>query len=348
MALPRPRATIEQMSGYVPGEQPKPGERVVKLNTNENPYPPSPRVMEAIRAISPEALRRYPSPTSDAFREAAARVHGVTPDMVLPGNGSDEVLSMIVRTFCGPGDVIAYPDPTYSLYPILAEIADVRVAAVPWEPGWDLPIEALLATNARAIFFANPNAPSGTLVPPERVRELAKHTTAAVLVDEAYVDFAGRDCLGLLATCENVIVTRTLSKGYSLAGLRFGYALAAPELLAQVAKVKDSYNCDAISIAAATAALEDQAHARRGWEQVRAERQRVAADLRRRGWTVIPSEANFLLATVPGGDAAGVYRALKARGVLVRFFDKPGLSDKVRITIGTPEENDLLLAALAG
>ncbi len=344
---PRVRAAVDRMAGYTPGEQPKAGERIIKLNTNENPFPPSPKVMEAIRAVPAEWLRRYPPPLADGFRAVAARLHGVTPDMVLAGNGSDEILAMVCRTFLDVGDVLAYPDPTYSLYPVLAEIGQVTVATVPWEPGWELPIEALLATRARAIFFANPNAPSGTVVRPARIRARAERTDARVLVDEAYVDFAEGDCVGLLADCENVVVSRTLSKAYSLAGLRFGYALAAPALVAQMTKVKDSYNCDALSIVAATAALEDQAYARGTWEFVKGERARVTRALEARGWQVIPSQANFLLATCPAGlDAGAIYQGLKARGILIRWFDKPGLSDKLRLSIGTREENDAVLGAL--
>jgi histidinol-phosphate aminotransferase len=346
-SAPRPRAVIEGMTGYTPGEQPGPGERVIKLNTNENPYPPSPKVLEAIRAVDGERLRRYPSPMSDGFRAAAARALGVTPEMILAGNGSDEILSLVVRAFIAPGEILAYPEPTYSLYPVLAEIGEVQVAEVPWGPGWALPVDALVTSGARAVFFANPNAPSGTLTPPARVRELAARFEGMVLVDEAYVDFAGESCLALLADHPNVVVTRTVSKGYSLAGLRFGWAVAAPATIAQLAKVKDSYNCDVLSIAAATAALEDQDHARGTWERVRAERTRLTAELGRRGWQVIPSAANFLLATCPGGDARALYAALKARGILVRFFDRPGLTDKIRITIGTREQDDALLAALA-
>jgi histidinol-phosphate aminotransferase len=346
----RPRPVVEEMTGYTPGEQPGPGERVIKLNTNENPYPPSPRVLEAIRALDGDSLRRYPNPTSEPFRVAAARALGVTPDMILAGNGSDEILGLVVRAFLGPGEMLAYPEPTYSLYPVLAQIGEMRVAELPWEPGWALPVDALVASGARALFFANPNAPSGTLAPRARVRELAGRFAGMVLVDEAYVDFAGDDasCLSLVAECPNVVVTRTLSKGYSLAGLRFGWAVAAPATITQLAKVKDSYNCDALSIAAATAAVEDQAHARSTWERVRAERARLTVQLERRGWQVIPSAANFLLATVPGGDGRGLYLALKSRGILVRFFDRPGLTDKLRITVGTREQDDALLAALDG
>ena len=335
------------MDGYTPGEQPKPGERVIKLNTNENPYPPSPKVFEAIGSIGADALRRYPQPMADDFRDVAARVHGVRRDQVLAGNGSDDILQIALRTYCGPGDVLASPDPTYSLYPVLAELADVRFVTVPWEPGWTLPSDALLATNPRAIFFANPNAPSGTCVPLEQVSALASRTDALVLVDEAYVDFAESSCLPLLAQHENVLISRTLSKGYGLAGLRFGYAMAHPSVIAQMAKVKDSYNCDAIAIAAAAAALDDQAYAREQWARVTQERARVTEALTTRGFAVIPSQGNFVLATLPRAvSARPVYEGMKARGVLVRFFDKPGLNDKLRITIGTPDENAAMLAAL--
>jgi histidinol-phosphate aminotransferase len=337
------------MAGYTPGEQPKPGESVIKLNTNENPYPPSPKVFEAIRQLGGDALRRYPSPMADDFRRAAARIHGVLPEQILAGNGSDDVLQIALRSFCGPGDVLASPDPTYSLYPVLAELADVRFVTVPWGPDWRLPADALIDTGARAIFFANPNAPSGTWVSPAEVSALASRTPALVLVDEAYVDFADASCLDLLAVHENLLITRTFSKGYSLAGLRFGYAIGHPAVIAQMTKVKDSYNCDAVAIAAATAALCDQDYARRCWARVREERERVTGALQARGFVVRPSHANFVLATVPPATRAkAMYEGLKAGGVLVRFFDKPDLTDKLRITIGTPEENSALFGAIDG
>ena len=345
-SIPTPRLNVAQMAPYVPGEQPGPGEKVIKLNTNENPFPPSPRVLEAIRTVDPEHLRRYPSPKADAFRAMAARVHGVSADMILAGNGSDEILAIVMRTYLGPGDALAYPDPTYSLYPVLAEEGENRVRTVAWEANWELPIAALLATGARAIFFANPNAPTGTVVKKSRVRDLALAFDGLLLVDEAYVDFADESCLDLVRELPNVVLCRTFSKGYALAGLRFGYAIAQPSVVAEMMKVKDSYNCDAVSILAATAALEDQAYAQQSWQAVRSERTRLASALGKRGYEVIPSQANFVLARCPGGDAAAIYRALKARGILVRFFDKPGLADKLRITVGTAEQNDELLGAL--
>ena len=340
------RDTIRHMDGYAPGEQPSIGDRVVKLNTNENPFPPSPRVMAAVRDVEAESLRRYPNPTADAFRAAAAKLHGVTPDMILCGNGSDDILTIATRTFVPPGGSLAYPDPTYSLYPVLAQLQDARGVPVPWEDGYTLPADALVTSGANAIYLANPNAPTGTLVPPADVGELAGRFAGAVLVDEAYVDFADDHCLGLIARHPNVVVSRSLSKAYSLAGLRFGYAVAQPQVIAELMKVKDSYNADAISVAAATAAIEDQEHARQSWDHVRSERRRVTDALTGRGWHVLPSQANFVLATAPDGRGREAYLHLKKQGVLVRHFDRPGLADKIRVTIGQAHENNAFLAAL--
>lgn len=340
------RENIAAMAGYVPGEQPGPGTRVVKLNTNENPFPPSEKVLAAIRNIEPEQLRRYPNPTADHFRLAAAKVLGVEKEMIIAGNGSDDILSIATRTFLGPDDLLAFPDPTYSLYPVLAELGETRWKAVPWEDDYALPLEGLLATRARAIFLANPNAPTGTFVPVAKVKELARRFEGLVLVDEAYVDFADDNCLPLVKDLANVLVTRTFSKAYSLAGLRFGYGIAQKPVIAEMMKVKDSYNCDAVTICAAAAAIMDQESARKTWDYVRDERQRMTTELTKLGWKVVPSQANFILAGVPGGNGRAMYQGLKNQGILVRFFDKAGLSDKIRITIGQIEENNALLAGI--
>jgi histidinol-phosphate aminotransferase len=346
MAPPFVRPAVRQMAGYTPGEQPAPGERVVKLNTNENPFPPSPKVMQAIQQIEPEQLRRYPNATADKFREAAASVLDVKPDMILAANGSDDVLAIAMATFLAPGDTLAYPHPTYSLYPVLAQLEDVKVAEVSWERDWALPIDALLETKADAIFLANPNAPSATFVSPQKIEELAKQFKGVVLIDEAYVNFADDNCLPLVRDYANVVITRTLSKAYSLAGLRFGYAVAQAEVIREMNKARDSYPCDAISIAAATAAILDQEYARQTWDKVKAERQRVSSELTQLGFKVIDSHANFILATVPDGRGRDAYLGLKRQGILVRYFDKPGLSDKLRITLGTSQENNALLGGI--
>jgi histidinol-phosphate aminotransferase len=334
------------MEGYTPGEQPGAGERVVKLNTNENPFPPSPKVMQAIREVEAESLRRYPNPTADSFRAAAADVLDVSPDMIIAGNGSDDILAVAVLTFTGPGDLLAYPDPTYSLYPVIADLGEVKTVTVAWDEDWSLPTDALLATKAKAIFLANPNAPSGTFVSPQKIGELADKFAGLVLVDEAYVDFAEDNCLPLVRKHENVVVTRTLSKAYSLAGLRFGFAIAQPQVIREMNKARDSYPCDAISVAAATAAILDQEYAKKTWEHVRAERQRISSELTQMGWTVLPSQANFIFAQTPTGRGREAYLGLKQQGILVRYFDKPGLKDKIRITVGTSQENNALLGGI--
>jgi histidinol-phosphate aminotransferase len=342
------RPIVRAMSGYTPGEQPRPGERIVKLNTNENPFPPSEKVMAAIRNIEPEMLRRYPNPTADSFCRAAAKLWGLSPEMILAGNGSDDILTIATRTFIPPGGVLTCPEPTYSLYPVLAKLQEAQIKSVWWPADYALPIDALVATKADAIYLANPNAPTGTFVLPPAVSELARQFPGALLIDEAYADFAPENCIALVEKHANIIISRTLSKAYSLAGLRFGYAIAQPQVIQEMMKVKDSYNCDAISIAAATAAIEDQEYPAARWTDVRNERQRVSEALVSMGWSVLPSCANFILATPPGGRGRELYLGLKSLGILVRYFDQPGLSDKVRITIGASQENNALLAGVKG
>jgi histidinol-phosphate aminotransferase len=341
------RQSIREMAGYVPGEQPDAGQRVVKLNTNENPYPPSQRVMEALAGASAEILRRYPNPTADAFRDAAAKLHGVSRDQIIAGNGSDDLLTIATRCFVPPGGTLAYPDPTYSLYPVLARLQDAKGLGVRWEGEWALPIDALVGAKASAIYLANPNAPSGTFVSPEKVAELATRFSGLLLIDEAYADFADANCISLVGRFPNLVLTRTLSKAYSLAGLRFGYAIGRADVIAEMMKVKDSYNCDALSIVAATAAIADQEYARGNWEKIKSERARVTGELSRVGWSVLPSQANFVFASMKGlALAKGIYEGLKDQGILVRYWDQPGIRDKIRVTIGRVEENDAFLAGI--
>jgi histidinol-phosphate aminotransferase len=340
------RETVRAMDGYTPGEQPGVSARVVKLNTNENPFPPSPRVLQAIRDIEAESLRRYPNPTADIFRAAVARLHSITADMIIAGNGSDDILTIATRTFVPAGGLIAYPDPTYSLYPVLSQLQEARVAPVPWGANYSLPIEALLATNAHAIYMANPNAPTGTMISPAKVAELAAAFKGLLLVDEAYADFADDNCLELVEQHDNVVISRSLSKAYSLAGLRFGYAVAQPQVIGEMMKVKDSYNCDAIAVLAATAAIEDQQYARWTWENIRNEREKLLAELKALGWSVLPSQTNFLWAAPPDRRGREAYLGLKHQHILVRHFDRPGLCEHIRITVGQSHENNALLAGI--
>lgn len=336
---------IEAMEGYTPGEQPTEPD-VVKLNTNENPYPPSPRVLQAIAAVTPEQLRRYPDPLGNAFRDMAAKVFGVTREMVICGNGMDDILNITVRAFSGPDAALVYPTPTYTLYAVLANIQASMVREVPFGPNYELPADAIVAARGRVTYLANPNAPSGTFVPVDAVAALARRLQGVLCVDEAYVDFAETNCMELAKQFENVLVMRTLSKGYSLAGLRFGFAVGNPHLIAGLRKLKDSYNVDAISIAAATAALADQDYARESWRKVRDERTRLAAALAELDMPAFPSQSNFLLARPGWSSAKAIYESLKDRKILVRYFNYPRVSDRLRITVGTPEQNDKLLAAL--
>jgi len=339
------RPHVDRMSGYVPGEQPRRG-GVIKLNTNENPYDPSPKVAEAIAQGLDGRLRRYPDPLGTAFREAAARLHRVDPGWILAGNGSDDLLTILTRAFTGPGDVVVYPTPSYILYRTLCELQEARPVEVPFGPDWDLDPGRFAAPGPRLAFLANPNSPSGTALPPGRVAALADRLgDCPLVVDEAYVDFAGTDCVGLVADHPNVIVTRTLSKGYGLAGLRLGYLIARPEMVAGLAKVKDSYNCDTLSLLGGAAALEDQAYLAGTRAKILATRARLTAAMRGLGYAVPESRANFVWC--PGGPpASGVYEGLKARGILVRLMRYPGHPDGLRVTVGTDDDIDAFLEAM--
>ncbi|HWE35769.1 MAG TPA: histidinol-phosphate transaminase [Isosphaeraceae bacterium] len=335
---------IARMAGYVPGEQPRDG-GFTKLNTNENPYPPSPRVLEAIARALDDRLRLYPDPVGHAFRVAAARLHGVEPANILCGNGSDDLLTIVTRACAGPGDVVVYPTPSYILYRTLAELQAARPVEVPFEADWSLDPARFAVPGARLAFLANPNSPSGTALRPDAVGRLARALDCPLVVDEAYVSFADSDCVGLVAEHPNVIVLRTLSKGYSLAGLRFGYGIARPELVEEFIKVKDSYNCDTLSLVGATAAIEDRDYQAETRAKVLATRRRLTQAMREFGYDVPDSQANFVWCT--GGPAAApVYEALKARKILVRLMRYPGHADGLRITVGTDAEIDRLLEAL--
>ena len=334
------------MAPYVPGEQPRPGQRLVKLNTNENPYPPSPRVRSAVaRAMRGESLRLYPAPAADDFVAAAADRYGLPSRMIMAGNGSDELLAMLFRATLGPGDRVAWPAPTYSLYDTLAAVQEARVVAPAFGPDFELPLEALVAGRARLTIVCNPNSPSGTVAPQRTLARLARELKGRLLViDEAYVDFAEENALDLVRRVRNVVVLRSLSKSYSLAGMRLGLCFAHPQIIEQLGKVKDSYNVSRLAIAAGAAALRDTAWALRNVERIK--RARVAATRRllRMGFEVPPSSANFVLARMPGRNLAQLNAGLRARGVLVRYFR--AWPDAMRISIGTQAEMKALFEAL--
>jgi len=338
------RESIEKAKPYEPGIQPA-AAGVVKLNTNENPYPPSPEVIKAIAGISAEQLRRYPDPMGGAFRRAAADLNGIEPEWIMCCNGGDDLLRMAFSAFCDKKRACAYPVPTYSLYPVLAKVQNCRAIEVPFDDEYNLPAK-LAKTGAALTIVCNPNAPSGTFIAAGELASLADELKGVLLVDEAYVDFAQTDCAGLVRDFDNVVVLRSMSKGYSLAGMRFGYAIARPELIAGLMKVKDSYNVDAVAIEAATAAIKDQKYFKENVEKVKTERTRLTEQLRNLGFGVPDSFSNFVLAQCRNGGAADVYEKLAGRNIFVRYFSYPRLEDKLRITVGTPEQNDKLLAAL--
>lgn len=341
------RPAIDAMTGYVPGEQPKPGTKIIKLNTNENPYPPSPKAMEVLRSLDGEWLRRYPDPFAREFCQAVSEVLGVPADWVIVGNGSDDVLNVLVRA-CAEGRdrKIVYPMPTYVLYRTLAAMQPAEVVEIEYGSEFQLPIEDLVSAQGAITFIASPNSPSGHAVPLDDLRELARRVPGVLAIDEAYTDFAEFSALPLVQEFENVILLRTLSKGYSLAGLRMGFGIANPKLLQGLFKVKDSYNIDAIATAVGTAAMRDQAYKNECAEKVKESRSRLTVDLKNLGFTVLDSQGNFVLATPPEGNAEALYLALKERGILVRYFKQSGLSDKLRITVGTDEQNQTLIEAL--
>jgi len=338
------REIVEKAKGYEPGFQPKELD-IVKLNTNENPYPPSPNVLKVLAQISAERLRRYPDPMGNEFRQAAGEVHGVPPEYIMCCNGGDELLSMAFRAFCDESRPVAYPVPTYSLYPVLAKLQNCKAIEIPFDSEFNLPAK-LAGTNAALTIVCNPNAPSGTFVAVEELASLADEISGVLLVDEAYFDFAETNCLPLVKNFDNVIILRSMSKGYSLAGLRFGYAIAQPDLIAGLMKLKDSYNVDAIAIALATAAITDQKYFKENVEKVKAERTRLTGELIKLGFDVPDSQSNFVLAKCKNCKASETYEKLVQRNIYIRYFAHPGLEDKLRITVGNQEQNDKLLSAL--
>lgn len=339
------RPNVLAMRGYVPGEQLNAPD-IVKLNTNENPYPPSPRVFEAVRAaLTGDKLRKYPQPLGDDFRKAAGEVLNVDPDCILIGNGSDDILTILTRTFVPEGGRIAGPTPSYILYKSLADIQGARFETVRFTDGWEVP-DMRWPKGAHLNFLPNPNSPSGTVLTPVEIESLADELAPGPLVlDEAYADFADWNGLDLLRAAPNLVVTRTLSKSYSLAGIRFGFAVASPETIRELVKVKDSYNCDVLSLAAATAAIQDQAYFREVRAMILATRERMRPALAALGFEVTPSHANFLWCRRGDRPVKPIYEELKRRKILVRYMNYDGY-DGLRISVGTPAEVDTLLAAL--
>jgi histidinol-phosphate aminotransferase len=349
------RESIRAMKGYTPGEQLNDPD-IIKLNTNENPYPPSPRVFDAIReSLTANKLRKYPQPLGDTFRATAGRVLNIDPDSILIGNGSDDILTILTRAFVSEGGLVVSPTPSYILYRSLAEIQGARFEAVPfaenWRLAWPWPVR-----GANLTFLPNPNSPTGTMIFAEALfRLVSAASPGPLVVDEAYADFADHAGFGtIVPEWPNLIVTRTFSKSHSLAGIRFGYAIARPEVVRELVKVKDSYNCDVLSLAAATAAIEDQDYFREVRAKIVATRERMRPALAELGFEIPPSQANFLWCRRADRPVKPIYEELKRRKILVRYMSYPvgpagapdGSYDGLRISVGTDAEIDKLLAEL--
>ncbi len=339
----RIRERVARLAAYIPGEQPS-DPSVIKLNTNENPYPPSPKVFEAIQRVTADMLRLYPDPVCRRLRESIAQFHGCDPEQVFCGNGSDEILALCIRAYVERHGKIGYFDPSYSLYPVLADVADVGVAPIPLEPDFTCPIPPN-RYDVPLFFWTNPNAPTSLLAPKEMIRDYAERSEGVVVVDEAYVDFASQDCVELALSLPNVLITRTLSKSYSLAGIRLGYAIGDRELIAALFKIKDAYNVNLLTQEIARAAIADQPHMQENARRIIATRDRVVRDLRARGVEVYDSQANFVWARPARGTAHELFELLRARNILVRYFTAPRTANHLRITVGTDGQMDALLAA---
>lgn len=341
------RKVIDEIDGYTPGEQPQRIGGWTKLNTNENPYPPSPAVAELLQEMDPAVLRLYPDPVCRELRKLAAHLNGLCLDNVIIGNGSDDILTIAMRCFVSEDQLAACPEPSYSLYPVLANIQGAACLQIPLNDDFSLPDDFVeKAGNAKLLLIPRPNAPTGTAFAIDKMKQICRDFAGIVLIDEAYGDFAEQTCEDFVNEFPNVIVSRSLSKSYSLAGLRVGYAMASHHNISGMMKVKDSYNVNALSQKVALAALEDQDYLKANISKIRATRARLSAALKDLDFKVESSDANFIFASPPDGNGEKLYLDLKEQGILVRYFAGPVTGKYIRITIGTDEETDKLLEAL--
>ena len=339
---------VKELVPYVPGEQPKIA-NLVKLNTNENPYGPSPKAIAAMQAELGDSLRLYPDPNSDRLKQSVADHYGVTTAQVFVGNGSDEVLAHIFHGLFQHGRPLLFPDVTYSFYPVYCGLYGIPFEAVPLDEQFQIRVEDYARPNG-GIIFPNPNAPTGCLLTLDAVEALLNGSPdSVVVVDEAYIDFGGESAIALVNRYPNLLVTQTLSKSRSLAGLRVGLAVGHPDLIEALERIKNSFNSyplDRMAIAGAAAAFDDRAWFDETRQRVIHSREQLVAALEARGFEVLPSAANFVFARHPGKDAAGIAAGLREKGVIVRHFKQARIAQFLRITIGTPEQNQALLDAL--
>ncbi|MRR17613.1 MAG: histidinol-phosphate transaminase [Deltaproteobacteria bacterium] len=341
---------VKDIKPYVPGEQPK-DRRYIKLNTNENPYPPSPRAIDAIKEAAGDTLRLYPDPLGDALRDAIAEYFGLQRSNVFIGNGSDELLAFAFPAFFEPaGKAVLFADVTYSFYPVYAAFFNIPFRLIEVDAEFKIPVEGYFQENG-GIIIANPNAPTGRGIGLADVEAiLGRNEASVVVLDEAYIDFGGETAAGLVNRYANLLVVRTLSKSHSLAGLRVGYALGSEELIEGLTRVKDSinsYTVDRLAQAGAREAIQDDAWFQETRSKIIATRERVTARLKDTGFVVIPSEANFIFISNPECPARILFQRLREKGILVRYFDKPRIDNYLRVSIGNDEEMDGFLAAVA-
>jgi histidinol-phosphate aminotransferase len=346
------RPLVRKLQPYVPGEQPKIA-GLIKLNTNENPYPPSPRVLRAVKEATDDRLRLYPNPTAQPLRERLAELHGCAAGNVIVGNGSDELLAMAVRAFVEPGEgIVQFFTPSYSLYPTLAAIHGAKMNSVPLRADFTMPGVSELRRgkewNFRAAltFITTPNAPSGRAIATADLDSLCAAQKGVVILDEAYVDFAKENAMALATKYPNVLVSRTFSKAYSLCFQRVGYMVGNPELIQALDKIRDSYNVNGLGQAAALATLDDLDYYRRNFERIVATREKLSAELRKLGFEVLPSDTNFIFAKPPQFPAQQWLEKLRENNVLVRWFKYPETRSYLRITIGTEREMRITLQTI--
>ena len=339
---------VRELEPYVPGEQPRDRE-FVKLNTNENPYPPSPEVAKQIQAFATDSLRRYPDPNSQALKDCLAITFALQNDQVFVGNGSDEVLAFAFMAFFKQSKSLLFPDITYSFYTVYCDLFEISYQQIPLGDEFNIDVSAYNQPNG-GVILANPNAPTGIALALAAIETLLQaNSESVVLIDEAYVDFGADSAVQLINRYPTLLVVQTLSKSRSLAGIRLGYALGNPELIAALERVKNSFNCypiDSIANVSAIAALDDQPYFETTCQKIIADRDWFTSELQAEGFSVLPSKANFVFATHPELEAKQLYESLKKKGVLVRYFSKPRINQFLRITIGTRDELEALLAAL--
>ena len=336
---------VERLEAYTPGEQPR-DSSVIKLNTNENPYPPSPKVKECIASFDIDLLRLYPDPVFMEARELIAQIHSCSVNQIFVGNGSDEILALCSRAFVENDGSIGYFVPSYSLYPVLTDIRGVEKRPVKLNPDftWNMPADY----TADLFFITNPNAPTSMLHGKDVVAQFCSSFAGVVLVDEAYGDFADDDCMDLaIAECNcNTLVMRTLSKSFSLAGSRFGYVIGPENLITALYKIKDSYNMDMLTLKIGLAALSDLDYMRSNVDKIRASRAKMTDALISKGWMVCASQTNFIFARPPDGDAKRVFEELKQHRIYIRYFPGDDTGEFIRITVGSEEQCEVLMAAL--